>query len=142
VTGCMRYGVLATDLALMVTHLLRQIDLQDKFVEFFGPGVSILTAGDRAVVANMTPEFGGNSAYFPIDGQTIQYLRTTGRSEDHVNFVERSAKRVGIWFDPSSQPRYTSTLQIDLASIEPSLAGSRRPQDRIPVSETRRPLPA
>lgn len=84
----------------------------------------------------MTPEFGGNSAYFPIDGQTIQYPRATGRSEDHVNFVERSAKRLGIWFDPSSQPRYISTLQIDLASIEPSLAGSRRPQDRIPVSET------
>ncbi|SCB28104.1 aconitate hydratase AcnA [Rhizobium hainanense] len=135
-TGGLREGVLATDLALVVTHLLRQIDLQDKFVEFYGPGVSTLTAGDRAVVANMTPEFGGNSGYFPIDGHTMQYLRATGRSEGHVDFVERYARRVGIWFDPSCEPRYTSTLEIDLASIEPSLAGPRRPQDRIPVGET------
>ncbi|MFT4180282.1 MAG: aconitate hydratase AcnA, partial [Rhizobium sp.] len=139
-TGGLREGVLATDLALVVTHLLRQIDLQDKFVEFYGPGVSTLTAGDRAVVANMTPEFGGNSGYFPIDGHTTQYLRATGRSEDHVDFVERYAKRVGIWFDPSCEPRYTSTLEIDLASIEPSLAGPRRPQDRIAVSETARAI--
>ncbi|MBB5577605.1 MULTISPECIES: aconitate hydratase AcnA [Rhizobium] len=135
-TGGLRDGVLATDLALVVTHLLRQIDLQDKFVEFYGPGVSTLTAGDRAVVANMTPEFGGNSGYFPIDGHTTQYLRATGRSEDHVDFVEHYARRVGIWFDPSCEPRYTSTLEIDLAGIEPSLAGPRRPQDRIPVSAT------
>ncbi|UWU25354.1 aconitate hydratase AcnA (plasmid) [Rhizobium sp. CB3060] len=134
--GGLREGVLATDLALVVTHLLRQIDLQDKFVEFYGPGVSTLTAGDRAVVANMTPEFGGNSGYFPIDGHTTQYLRATGRSEDHADFVEHYAKRVGLWFDPSSEPRYTSTLEIDLSSVEPSLAGPRRPQDRIPVSET------
>ncbi len=135
-SGGLREGVLATDLALVITHLLRQIDLQDKFVEFYGSGVSTLTAGDRAVVANMTPEFGGNSGYFPIDGHTTQYLRATGRSEDHVALVERYARRVGIWFDPSCEPRYTSTLEIDLASIEPSLAGPRRPQDRIPVSGT------
>jgi aconitate hydratase len=136
-TGALREGVLATDLALVVTHLLRQIDLQDKFVEFYGPGVSNLTAGDRAVVANMTPEFGANSGYFPIDRQSIDYLLATGRRSVHAAFVEAYAKRVGIWFDPNANPRYTSTLDLDLSSVEPSLAGPRRPQDRIAVSETR-----
>lgn len=136
-TGKMRDGVLATDLALVVTHLLRQVDLQDKFVEFFGPGVSNLTAGDRAVVANMTPEFGANSGYFPIDQQSIGYLTSTGRSHEHASFVEAYAKRVGIWFDPDVDPRYTCVLELDLATVEPSLAGPRRPQDRIAVSETR-----
>lgn len=134
--GALKEGVLATDLALVVTHILRQIDLQDKFVEFYGPGVSTLTAGDRAVVANMTPEFGGNSGYFPIDEQTIRYLRATGRSEEHTVFVEQYARRVGLWFDPATQPRYTSVLEIDLSAIEPSLAGPKRPQDRIAVSAT------
>lgn len=135
--GRMREGVLATDLALVVTHLLRQIDLQDKFVEFFGPGVPNLTAGDRAVVANMTPEFGANSGYFPIDQRSIDYLLSTGRSREHASFVETYARRVGIWFDPDAEPRYTSTVELDLATVEPSLAGPRRPQDRIGVSETR-----
>lgn len=136
-TGSLQDGVLATDLALVVTHLLRQIDLQDKFVEFFGPGVSTLTAGERAVVANMTPEFGANSGYFPIDRQSISYLTQTGRTEGHAAFVEAYAKRVGLWFEPDAYPRYTSTLELDLATVEPSLAGPRRPQDRIAVSETR-----
>lgn len=135
-TGCLPDGVLATDLALVVTHRLRQIDLQDKFVEFYGPGVSNLTAGDRAVVANMTPEFGGNSGYFAIDNQSIAYLLATGRRKEHAAFVEAYAKRVGLWFDPEAHPRYSSTLEIDLGSIQPSLAGPRRPQDRIAVSET------
>jgi aconitate hydratase len=135
-TGGLKDGVLATDLALVVTHLLRQIDLQDKFVEFFGPGVSNLTAGDRAVVANMTPEFGANSGYFPIDHRSVDYLLRTGRSQDHAQFVENYARRVGIWFDPDATPRYTSTVELDLNTVEPSLAGPRRPQDRIAVSET------
>ncbi|MFK0386863.1 aconitate hydratase AcnA [Agrobacterium sp. NPDC090273] len=135
--GALRDGVLATDLALVVTHLLRQIDLQDKFVEFYGPGVSNLTAGDRAVVANMTPEFGANSGYFPIDRQSVDYLLRTGRTEEHVSFVETYAKRVGIWFDPDANPRYSSILELDLARVEPSLAGPCRPQDRIAISETR-----
>lgn len=122
-TGALRDGVLATELALVVTHLLRKIDLQDKYVEFYGPGVSSLTAGDRAVVANMTPEFGANSGYFPIDRSSIAYLLATGRTTEHVIFVEAYAKRVGIWFDPDATPRYTSTLDLDLSSVEPSLAG-------------------
>lgn len=136
-TGALQNGVLATDLALVVTNLLRQIDLQDKFVEFYGPGVSKLTAGDRAVVANMTPEFGANSGYFPVDSHSIDYLLATGRPKEHAAFVEAYARRVGIWFDPNAKPRYTSTLDLDLATVEPSLAGPRRPQDRIGVSDTR-----
>ncbi len=136
-TGALREGVLATDLALVITHLLRKTDLQDKFVEFYGPGVSALTAGERAVVANMTPEFGANSGYFPIDSRSIEYLLQTGRSKEHALFVEAYAKRVGLWFDPQSNPRYTSILELDLGSVKPSLAGPRRPQDRIAVSETR-----
>ncbi|TKV70544.1 aconitate hydratase AcnA [Rhizobium sp. AU243] len=136
-TGTLRDGVLATDLALVITHLLRKLDLQDKFVEFYGSGVSNLTAGDRAVVANMTPEFGANSGYFPIDRQSIDYLRKTGRTAEHAAFVEAYAKTVGIWFDPDASPRYSSTLDLDLSTVEPSLAGPRRPQDRIAVAETR-----
>ncbi|MDW9414309.1 aconitate hydratase AcnA [Sinorhizobium meliloti] len=136
-TGSLREGVLATDLALVVTHLLRQSDLQDKFVEFYGPGVSNLTAGDRAVVANMTPEFGANSGYFPIDHQSIGYLARTGRSREHCAFVEAYAKRMGIWFDPNATPRYSSTVELDLATVEASLAGPRRPQDRIAIGDTR-----
>ncbi|MCJ2877455.1 aconitate hydratase AcnA [Rhizobium pusense] len=136
-TGTLREGVLATDLALVITHLLRTIDLQDKFVEFYGPGVCALTVGERAVVANMTPEFGANSGYFPIDNRSIEYLLQTGRSKEHALFVEAYAKRVGLWFDPQANPRYTSILELDLDSVEPSLAGPRRPQDRIAVSETR-----
>lgn len=103
-TGALKEGVLATDLALVITHLLRQIDLQDKYVEFYGPGVSGLTAGDRAVIANMTPEFGANSGYFPIDRQSVDYLLKTGRRPDHAAFVEAYARRVGIWFDPDTNP--------------------------------------
>ena len=136
-TGKLKEGVLATDLALVVTHLLRQIDLQDKFVEFYGPGVTNLAAGDRAVVANMAPEFGANSGYFPVDRRSIEYLLQTGRSDEHVRRVECYAKRAGIWFDPEANPRYSSTLSLDLGDVEPSLAGPRRPQDRIAVGETR-----
>jgi aconitate hydratase len=135
-TGELKSGVLATDLALVVTQLLRGIDLQDKYVEFFGPGVSALTAGDRSVVANMTPEFGGNSGYFPIDDRTLDYLRATGRAPDAIALVEYYAKRVGLWFDPLANPRYTSVIDLDLQSVEPSLAGPTRPQDRITIGDT------
>ncbi|MEA3537095.1 aconitate hydratase AcnA [Rhizobium sp. CC-YZS058] len=136
-TGALREGVLATDLALVVTHLLRKIDLQDRFVEFFGPGVGSLSAGDRAVVANMTPEFGANTGFFPINAHAVDYLARTGRSRDHCRFVEDYAKRVGLWFDPDANPRFTSVVELDLGSVEPSLAGPQRPQDRISLSGTR-----
>lgn len=135
-TGRLRQGVLATDLALTVTERLRRIDLADRFVEFYGEGVSTLSAGDRAVLANMTPEFGANSGFFPIDDQTLRYLRETGRSAEHIHLVEEYAKRQGLWFDPKAAPRYTDMVEIDLDEVEVSLAGPRRPQDRIPAGKT------
>ncbi|RFB83170.1 aconitate hydratase 1 [Rhizobium leguminosarum bv. trifolii] len=136
-SGKLQDGVLATDLALVVTNILRKVDLQDKYVEFFGPGVSTLTAGDRAVVANMTPEFGGNSGYFPVDGNTLAYLRATGRTQAQIGLVETYCRRAGLWFDPDAAPRYTSIAEIDLSFVEPSLAGPTRPQDRLAAGETR-----
>ena len=135
-TGRLREGVLATDLALTVTERLRRIDLADRFVEFYGPGVSTLSAGDRAVVANMTPEFGANSGYFPIDQHTLDYLTQTGRSPEQVALVEAYARRQQLWFNPDAIPRYTDTLTIDLDEVEVSLAGPRRPQDRIAASRS------
>ena len=135
-TGRLRPGVLATDLALTVTERLRRIDLADRFVEFFGPGVATLSAGDRAVVANMAPEYGGNSGYFPIDAQTLRYLRGTGRTEAQVRLVEDYARRQGLWFDPAATPRYSETVEFDLGGVEVSLAGPRRPQDRISAGAT------
>ena len=135
-TGRLREGVLATDLALTVTERLRQIDFADRFVEFFGPGVSSLSAGDRAVVANMAPEVGGNSGFFPIDGRTLDYLTQTGRTTEQVTLVEAYARQQGLWFDPAAMPRYTSTISIALDEVEVSLAGQRRPQDRISASAT------
>ncbi|SDG58902.1 aconitase [Bradyrhizobium sp. Rc2d] len=129
--GRLREGVLATDLALTVTERLRRIDLADRFVEFFGPGVSSLSAGERAVVANMTPEFGANSGYFPIDARTLEYLAQTGRSPAQLELIEAYARRQRLWLDPDATPRYTKTVSIDLGEIEISLAGPRRPQDRI-----------
>lgn len=135
-TGRLREGVLATDLALTVTERLRRIDLADRFVEFFGPGVSALSAGDRAVVANMTPEFGANSGYFPIDSRTLDYLAQTGRTHMQIALVEAYARRQGLWFDPTANPRYTETITVDLDEVEVSLAGPRRPQDRIAARRT------
>ncbi|MDH2352218.1 aconitate hydratase AcnA [Bradyrhizobium sp. SSUT112] len=141
-TGSLREGVLATDLALTVTERLRRIDLADRFVEFYGPGVSTLSAGDRAVVANMTPEFGANSGYFPVDQRTLDYLAQTGRSPEQVALIEAYAHRQRLWFEPDANPRYTDTLTIDLDEVEVSLAGPRRPQDRIAASRTAEALGA
>lgn len=135
-TGRLRAGVTSTDLALLVTERLRRIDLADRFVEFFGPGVSTLSAGDRCVVANMTPEFGANSGYFPIDDETLRYLRDTGRATDAVALVEAYARRQGLWFNPDAEPRFSDVVEIDLAEVEVSVAGPQRPQDRLPASRT------
>jgi aconitate hydratase len=130
-TGALSEGVLATDLALTVTERLRKAGISGEFVEFFGPGVATLSAGERAVVANMAPEFGASTAYFPIDAETLRYLRATGRDAGHIAFVEATARRLSLWFAPDASPHYTSTIDIDLAAIETSLAGPRRPQDRL-----------
>ncbi len=139
-TRQLREGILATDLALTVTERLRRIDLADRFVEFFGAGVSSLSAGDRAVVANMTPEFGANTGYFPIDGQTLRYLRATGRPDAHVAMVEAYARSQSLWFDATAEPRYSDVIDIDLAAVETSVAGPRRPQDCIAAGRTAQAL--
>lgn len=132
--GRLREGVLATDLALTLTQLLRQRGVTGAFVEFFGPGVSTLSAGERAVVANMTPEFGASTAFFPIDERTLAYLTQTGRDAPAVALVEAYAKAQGLWFDPVAEPRFTDMVALDLGTVETSLAGPFRPQDRLPLS--------
>lgn len=139
-TGSLPEGTLATDLALLVTERLRRLKLAGKFVEFFGPGVSTLSCGERAVIANMAPEYGASTGFFPVDQRTLDYLLATGRSREHTRLVESYARRQGLWFDPACTPRYTETLEIDLSSVQVSLAGPRRPQDRLSPHDTRAAL--
>lgn len=129
--GAMREGVLATDLALAVTERLRRIDLAGRFVEFFGQGVSTLSVGERAVVANMAPEYGASTGFFTVDDQTLRYLSATGRSAEQVQLVADYARRQALWFDPVAMPRYTEMVEIDLCQICVSVAGPKRPQDRL-----------
>jgi aconitate hydratase len=135
-TGALPQGTLATDLALTVTETLRAKRLAGKFVEFFGPGVSTLSGGERAVVANMAPEYGASCGYFPVDERTLQYLRATGRPDSHVARVETYCKQQHLWFDPDAQPRYTEIIDIDLSKVEISIAGPHRPQDRLAPGKT------
>lgn len=138
--GALPPGVLATDLALVVTQRLRALDVTGDFVEFFGPGVATLAAGERAVVANMAPEYGATTGYFPVDAQTLQYLRDTGRGEDAIALVEAYCRANGLWFDPQAQPRYTRAIEIDLASVAMHVAGPRRPQDLHGYADVRQVL--
>ncbi|WP_322050159.1 aconitate hydratase AcnA [Paraburkholderia bannensis] len=130
-TGALKPGSLATDLALTVTQRLRAIGVAGEFVEFFGPGVETLSAGERAVVANMAPEYGASTGFFPVDSQTLDYLRTTHRSEEAIALVEAFTRATGLWFDPHATPRYTRTIEVDLATIGMHVAGPRRPQDLL-----------
>ncbi len=130
-TGALPDGALATDLALTVTHLLRKAGVAGEFVEFFGPGVGTLGAGQRAVVSNMAPEYGATTGCFPIDDATIAYLRATGRDEGQLDLIAAYAKAQGLWHDPEAAPRYTTVLELDLATLRPTVAGPRRPQDRL-----------
>ncbi|SCW50775.1 aconitase [Rhizobium mongolense subsp. loessense] len=133
--GALKPGVLSTDLALAVTHLLRRRGISGEFVEFFGPGVSQLSAGDRAVVANMAPEYGASSGYFPIDSMTIRYLATTGRTPEHCMIVEEVTKAQGLWFDSQAQPKYSDVLELDLSTLTPVASGPQRPQDMLPIGQ-------
>ncbi|MET0267843.1 MAG: aconitate hydratase AcnA [Duganella sp.] len=135
-SGQLRSGVSATDLALRVTERLRALGVSGEFVEFYGPGISTLTAGQRAVVANMAPEYGASSGYFPIDEQTLAYLHSTGRTAAAVALVEAYARRTGLWFQPQAEPRYTRSIDIALDSIDLYVAGPRRPQDLQAFGET------
>lgn len=141
-TGALRPGVLATDLALAVTQRVRAIGVSGEFVEFFGPGVSALAAGERSVVANMAPEYGATTGFFPVDGRTLDYLRRTGRAAADVERVEAYSRAAGLWFDPSAQPTYTRTIHIDLDAVEMHIAGPRRPQDLLGFGEAASALAA
>jgi len=134
-TGKTKEGVTATDVVLTVTNLLRKKGVVDKFVEFFGPGLKDLSLADRATIANMAPEYGATCGFFPVDEKTIEYLRFTGRDEERVQLVEAYAKEQGFWRDDSKDPIFTDTLELDLSTVEPSLAGPKRPQDRVALSQ-------
>jgi aconitate hydratase A / 2-methylisocitrate dehydratase len=130
--GALREGVTATDLVLTVTQILRQFGVVDKFVEFFGPGLSKLPLADRATIANMSPEYGATCGFFPVDQITLDYLRLTGRSDETLALVEDYAKEQGLWrSDDTPEPWFTDVLELDLATVKPSLAGPKRPQDRV-----------
>ncbi|HEX5257239.1 MAG TPA: aconitate hydratase AcnA, partial [Sphingomicrobium sp.] len=135
-SGELREGITATDLVLTVTQLLRQKGVVGRFVEFYGPGLENLPLADRATIANMAPEYGATCGFFPIDERTLDYLRLTGRDEAHIVLVRAYAREQGLWRDASSpEPLFTDTLELDMSSIEPSLAGPKRPQDRVLLSE-------
>ena len=134
-TGSLPPGATATDLVLTATQMLRKKGVVNKFVEYFGEGISHLSVADRATLANMSPEYGATIGFFPVDDQTLAYLRMSGRSEDQVKLVEAYCKHQRLFRTSTSpEPVFTDTLQLDLGSVEPSLAGPRRPQDRIPLS--------
>jgi len=137
-TGKPKEGTTATDLVLTATQMLRAKGVVGKFVEFYGPGLEHLTLADRATVANMAPEYGATCGLFPIDSQTTDYLTFTGREPDLVSLVEAYAKAQGLWRDPDApEPLYTDSLELDLGEVEPSIAGPKRPQDRIVLSQAK-----
>ena len=135
--GALPPGTTATDLVLTITELMRRHGVVGKFVEFSGPGVAALTLADRVTIANMSPEFGSTCAYFPIDDETLRYLRFTGRSAQRIALVEAYAKEQGLWHEPDRPRRYSEHVELDLATVVPSLAGPRRPQDRVPLDSSR-----
>ncbi len=134
-TGQLGPGATATDLVLTVTEILRKEKVVGKFVEFFGPGVSTMALADRATIGNMAPEYGATMGFFPVDEQTLKYLRQTGRTKDEVELVERYTKEQGLFrTDGAAIPKFTKVVRLDLSTVEPSLAGPKRPQDRVPLS--------
>lgn len=136
-SGEMPAGTTATDLVLTITEMLRKHGVVGKFVEFYGPGVSAVPLANRATIGNMSPEYGSTVAIFPIDAETVRYLELTGRDPQQVALVEAYAKEQGLWHDPAAEPNYSERLELDLSSIEPSLAGPKRPQDRVPLGNAK-----
>ena len=136
--GQLPEGATATDLVLTVTQLLRSTGVVGKFVEYFGHGLARLPVADRATIANMAPEYGATCAFFPVDDETLRYLRLTGRPEDHVRLVEAYCKTQGLFHEAGTPPAYSRVVELDLSTVEPSLAGPRRPQDRLPLSGVKR----
>jgi len=136
-SGALPQGATATDLVLTVTEILRKIGVVGKFVEYFGEGVPSLALADRATLGNMSPEYGATCGFFPVDEVTLQYLRLTGRSDERVALVEAYCKENMLWHDPSDHPTYSQVVELDLGDVEPSLAGPRRPQDRVPLASAK-----
>ena len=135
-SGELKEGITATDLVLTVTQMLRAKGVVGRFVEFFGPGLDALSLADRATIANMAPEYGATCGFFPIDERTIDYLKLTGREDSRIELVRAYAKAQGMWRDAATpDPQFTDTLELDMATVEPSLAGPKRPQDRVKLSD-------
>jgi aconitate hydratase len=136
-TGALPLGTTATDMALTITEILRKVGVVGKFVEFFGPGVATVPMANRTTIGNMSPEYGSTCAIFPIDEETLRYLRLTGRSDDQVALVEQYAKKQGMWHNPSVEPRFSQVVELDLSTVVPSISGPKRPQDRISLSDSK-----
>ncbi|MFM6979857.1 MAG: aconitate hydratase AcnA [Micrococcales bacterium] len=136
-TGSIPAGVTATDVVLTITDLLRKHGVVGKFVEFYGAGVSSVPLANRATIGNMSPEFGSTAAIFPIDEETLNYLRVTGRSQEQIALVEAYSKAQGLWHNPAIEPRFSEYLELDLSTVVPSIAGPKRPQDRILLSDAK-----
>src|SRR5881398_2057702 len=136
-SGELPEGATATDLVLTITEQLRQHGVVGKFVEFYGPGVANVPLANRATIGNMSPEYGSTCAIFPVDDETLSDLRLTGRPDDLIALTEAYAKEQGLWHDPSAEPRFSETLELDLSTVVPSLAGPKRPQDRVPLSKAK-----
>jgi aconitate hydratase len=137
-TGSMPEGATATDLVLTVTQLLRTAGVVGKFVEYFGHGLVGLPLADRATIGNMSPEYGATCGFFPVDDETLKYLRLTGRDDERLALVEAYCKENALWHDPDHSPEYSQVVELDLSTVEPSLAGPRRPQDRVPLRNAKR----
>jgi aconitate hydratase len=135
-TGSLPHGTTATDLVLTITDLLRRHGVVGKFVEFYGEGVAAVPLANRATIGNMSPEFGSTAAIFPIDAETVRYLRLTGRPAEQLELVEAYAKAQGLWHDPSREARYSEYLELDLSTVVPSIAGPKRPQDRVELAQS------
>ncbi len=140
--GKLPEGTTATDLVLTVTQILRSFGVVEKFVEFFGEGLSTMSVADRATIANMSPEYGATIGFFPVDEQTLNYLRLTGRTPEQIDLVERYCKEQGLWREKTSEPKFTKVLELDLGTVTPSLAGPKRPQDRCELPGVRKSFAA
>ena len=136
-TGDLPTGTTATDLVLTITEILRKVGVVGKFVEFYGAGVTALSMATRTAIGNMAPEYGSTCAIFPVDEETLNYLRLTGRSDEQIELVEKYAKTNSLWHNPSIAPRYSETVELDLSTVVPSISGPKRPQDRISLSNSR-----
>jgi aconitate hydratase len=136
-TGQLPLGTTATDMALTITEILRKVGVVGKFVEFFGPGVASVPMANRTTIGNMSPEYGSTCAIFPIDEETLRYLRLTGRSDEQIALVQEYSKKQGMWHDPSVEPRFSQVVELDLSTVVPSISGPKRPQDRIALSDSK-----